>query len=109
MRMLIYPYFLKLLDLHISHQLTDPINIYVAQHSKQSTGTVSMTADKDGRYTYCFSNEMSTVSDKKVRYERGFPRGSSNPDLSNSRFPSFNVHGVVYVPDDGTLFHRHSF
>ena len=33
-----------------------------------------------GRYTYCFSNEMSTVSGKTV---------------------SFNVHGVMYVEDDG--------
>ncbi len=50
---------------------------------KQSTGTYSITADRDGRYTYCFSNEMSTVSEKII---------------------SFNVHGIVYVPDDGCMF-----
>ena len=38
---------------------------------------------KSGRYTYCFSNEMSTVSGKTV---------------------SFNVHGVMYVEDDGAVF-----
>lgn len=32
------------------------------------TGTYSFTADQDGRYTYCFSNEMSTVSGKTVRW-----------------------------------------
>lgn len=33
-----------------------------------STGTASFTAEVDGRYTYCFSNEMSTLADKLVRY-----------------------------------------
>jgi len=47
---------------------------------KQTTGTYSLTAGRNGRHTYCFSNEMSTVTEKSV---------------------SFNVHGVVHVPDDG--------
>ena len=38
------------------------------KHLKQSTGTVSITATKDGRHEYCFSNTMSTVVDKLVRY-----------------------------------------
>merc|ERR1711939_135546 len=52
----------------------------LAEHKRRDTGTYSFTADKDGRFTYCFSNEMSTVSGKTV---------------------SFNVHGVMYVEDDG--------
>ncbi|KAK4052867.1 p24 complex component [Microbotryomycetes sp. JL221] len=47
---------------------------------KKDTGTYSFTAEHDGRFTYCFSNEMSTVTGKTV---------------------SFNVHGVMYVEDDG--------
>lgn len=34
---------------------------------KKSTGTVSITAEHDGRHEYCFSNQMSTVVDKIVR------------------------------------------
>ena len=34
---------------------------------KQSTGTVSITATKNGKHEYCFSNQMSTVVDKLVR------------------------------------------
>ncbi|CAE6528037.1 unnamed protein product [Rhizoctonia solani] len=63
-------------------QLSDPINIALHKRLKESEGTASLTAEKDGRYTYCFSNEMSTVTEKEV---------------------SFNVHGVIYVQDDGTV------
>ncbi|ORY90161.1 emp24/gp25L/p24 family/GOLD-domain-containing protein [Leucosporidium creatinivorum] len=50
------------------------------EQKKKDTGTYSFTAEQDGRYTYCFSNEMSTVTGKTL---------------------SFNVHGVMYVEDDG--------
>jgi len=65
--------------LDIDFWLADPTNIAMAKHLKQSTGSATITADKDGRYEYCFSNEMSTIADKTV---------------------SFNVHGVIYMPGD---------
>ena len=65
---------------------------------KQSTGTVSITATKDGRHEYCFSNQMSTVVDKLVRYVVG----PSSYEVSLTAENSFNVHGVVYVDYDGT-------
>jgi len=43
-----------------------------------STGDHSFTAHSDGRYTYCFSNEHWSANTKEV---------------------SFNVHGIVYVPE----------
>jgi hypothetical protein len=50
------------------------------QYHKQaiSSEDYSFTANADGRYTYCFSNEGWT---------------------SNSKEVSFNVHGIVYVPE----------
>ena len=48
-------------------QLADPDNLALGKHIKQSTGTVSITAERDGRYEYCFSNQMSTVADKVVK------------------------------------------
>lgn len=39
----------------------------MTDQKKRDTGTHSFTADTDGRYTYCFSNEMSTVTGKTVR------------------------------------------
>ncbi|KAG8982114.1 p24 complex component [Tulasnella sp. 425] len=69
-------------NLDIDFWLKDPLGGTITKHDRQSTGSATITADKDGRYVYCFSNEMSTVSDKEV---------------------SFNVHGVIYVADEGVV------
>jgi len=63
----------------IDFWLTDPDGHALHKDVKQSTGTASITAKKHGRHEYCFSNLMSSVSDKVV---------------------SFNVHGVIYVGED---------
>lgn len=48
-------------------------------HSRSvSTGDHSFEAYLDGKYVYCFSNEHWSASSKEV---------------------SFNVHGIVYVPE----------
>ncbi|KAF9509509.1 hypothetical protein BS47DRAFT_1332256 [Hydnum rufescens UP504] len=69
-------------NLDIDFWLSDPQGLALRKDLKSSTGTISTTAEVDGRYTYCFSNEMSTLADKLV---------------------SFNVHGLIYVEDDGTI------
>ncbi|CAI2162322.1 12525_t:CDS:2 [Funneliformis geosporum] len=68
-------------NLDVDFWISDPSDRIIESAQKQTTGTYSLTATKDGRYTYCFSNEMSNVSEKTV---------------------SFNVHGIVYMPDDGS-------
>ncbi|KAN0063385.1 p24 complex component [Thecaphora frezii] len=68
--------------LDIDTVLTDPKGRALFSQERRDTGTYSFTASDDGRYTYCFSNEFSTVSDKTV---------------------SFNVHGIIYVPDEGEM------
>ncbi|TFK27029.1 COPII-coated vesicle protein [Coprinopsis marcescibilis] len=60
----------------IDFWLTDPTMKVLAKHMRQTTGTVSITAETDGRHEYCFSNQMSAIADKMV---------------------SFNVHGIIYV------------
>jgi hypothetical protein len=88
--------------LDVDFWLTDPNNMELYSQRKKDTGTYSFTAEKEsvhrslcicthltaipsGRYDYCFSNAMSTVAGKTV---------------------SFNVHGVLYVDDDGTELSR---
>ncbi|KAH7916123.1 emp24/gp25L/p24 family/GOLD-domain-containing protein [Hygrophoropsis aurantiaca] len=68
--------------LDIDFWLTDPDETALAKHFKQSTGSVSITAEADGRYEYCFSNQMSAIADKWV---------------------SFNVHGIIYMTDDDVV------
>ena len=81
----------------IPPQLTDPDNKALHKDVKQSTGTASITAKKDGRHEYCFSNLMSSVSDKVVRYAGVGPPDEHLPHHSYS----FNVHGVIFVSEDG--------
>lgn len=54
--------------LDIDFKLTGPGNRVMNEQRKRDTGTYSFTAENDGRFTYCFSNEMSTVSGKTVRW-----------------------------------------
>jgi len=74
--------------LDIDFWVTNPRNEPMYQQTKKDTGTYSFTANVDGRFTYCFSNEFSTVTAKTV---------------------SFNVHGVMYVEDDGESLHFSHF
>ncbi|CAO1613052.1 unnamed protein product [Sympodiomycopsis kandeliae] len=62
--------------------LNDPQNNRLFEQTHRDTGTYSFTAQHSGRYNYCFSNEFSTVTDKTI---------------------SFNVHGIIYVPDEGDM------
>ncbi|RDB23201.1 Endosomal protein P24B [Hypsizygus marmoreus] len=65
--------------LDIDFWLSDPDERVLGKQIRQSTGSLSITAEKDGRHELCFSNQMSAVTDKMV---------------------SFNVHGVIYVQGD---------
>lgn len=55
-----------------------PNNAYQIHERTVSAGDHSFEAKEDGRYTYCFSNENWSANTKEV---------------------SFNVHGIVYVPE----------
>ncbi|WFD30222.1 p24 complex component [Malassezia sp. CBS 17886] len=68
--------------LDIDSRVSDPTGRLLFQQIRKDTGTYDFVAESDGRYTYCFSNEFSTVSDKIL---------------------SFNVHGVLYLTDDEGL------
>ncbi len=47
-------------------QISNPQNRVLSSIHRKPTGSHSFTADQDGRHTYCFSNEMSSVSPKTV-------------------------------------------
>ncbi|KAK6530834.1 p24 complex component [Arthrobotrys megalospora] len=66
-------------NLDIDFWIQDPSGNLRINEPHTSVGDHSFTAHEDGKYTYCFSNEGSSVSSKEV---------------------SFNVHGVVYVAEE---------
>lgn len=59
-------------------QIQNPSNAFEVYERSVSSGDHSFVAGHDGKYEYCFSNEHWSANSKEV---------------------SFNVHGIVYVPE----------
>ncbi|KIV78875.1 hypothetical protein, variant [Exophiala sideris] len=65
-------------NLDIDFYITNPSGNFETQLNTVSSGDYSFEARSDGQYVYCFSNEHWSANSKEV---------------------SFNVHGIVYVPE----------
>jgi hypothetical protein len=65
-------------DVSLSPQIQNPSNAFEVYERSVSSGDHSFTAAHDGKFEYCFSNEHWSANSKEV---------------------SFNVHGIVYVPE----------
>ncbi|MCJ1428999.1 p24 complex component [Sticta canariensis] len=65
-------------NLEVDFWIQDPNNGFQVHERGVSSGDHSFEAHADGKYIYCFSNEHSPAATKEV---------------------SFNVHGIVYVPE----------
>lgn len=65
-------------DSSIHLQIQNPSNAFEVYERSVSSGDHSFVAAHDGKYEYCFSNEHWSANSKEV---------------------SFNVHGIVYVPE----------
>ncbi|KAK2777370.1 p24 complex component [Emmonsiellopsis sp. PD_33] len=65
-------------NLDINFWVEDPSGVRQYNKHSISSDDYSFTAARDGKYLYCFGNEAWS---------------------SNSKEVSFNVHGVVYVPE----------
>ncbi|POS85828.1 endosomal P24B protein [Erysiphe pulchra] len=65
-------------SLQIDFWIENPVGGYVTQQKAVANGDYSFEAENDGKYTYCFSNEHWSAASKDI---------------------SFNVHGIVYVPE----------
>jgi hypothetical protein len=62
----------------IREQISNPTGGYETHQRSVSNGDHSFVAQHDGKFVYCFSNEHWSANTKDV---------------------SFNVHGIVYVPE----------
>ncbi|KAF8448543.1 emp24/gp25L/p24 family/GOLD-domain-containing protein [Terfezia claveryi] len=65
-------------NLDIDFWITDPKGSLQVNERAVSSGVHTFTVKHDGRHIYCFSNDNYSAASKEV---------------------SFNVHGVVYVPE----------
>ncbi|KPI42164.1 Endosomal protein P24B [Cyphellophora attinorum] len=68
-------------NLDIDFYINDPTSRQEVSLRSVSSGDYSFDAKRDGKYMYCFSNEHWSANSKEV---------------------SFNVHGIVYVPESET-------
>lgn len=48
--------------------MQDPTDAIVISTTRSSSDTHTLQANVEGKYTYCFSNEFSTVSEKKIGF-----------------------------------------
>ncbi|GAB5586567.1 p24 complex component [Umbelopsis nana] len=55
-------------NLDIDFWISDPAERVIKSGIRETTGTHEITASLKGRHTYCFSNQMSSVSDKSVSF-----------------------------------------
>lgn len=55
-------------NLDIDFWISDPSGSIVTSVSRTTSDTRSLTANVEGKYTYCFGNEFSTGSSKKVAF-----------------------------------------
>ena len=65
-------------NLEIDFWIQDPANTFIRNEKAVSSGDHSFDAKNDGKHVYCFSNQAWGQGTKEV---------------------SFNVHGIVYVPE----------
>jgi len=55
-------------NLDIDTRVKNPDGQLLFQQLHKDTGTYEFVAELDGRYTYCFSNDFPSVTDKTVRW-----------------------------------------
>ncbi|KAI9190070.1 p24 complex component [Blastocladiella emersonii ATCC 22665] len=55
-------------NLDIDFWVSDPDHAIMHIVNRESTGTYTFTVAKDGRYSYCFSNQMSSHHEKVVQF-----------------------------------------
>jgi len=65
-------------NLYVDFWVQDPSNRNIIHQQNVASGDHSFDAAMDGKYIYCFSNDKWAATSKEV---------------------SFNVHGIVYVPE----------
>ena len=58
--------------LDIDVKITGPDGAVIYKGERESSGMYTFSAPTSGRYTYCFSNQMSTMTPKVIFYKLFF-------------------------------------
>lgn len=66
--------------LDIDVTVTGPDGEVIYKGERESSGMYTFSATKTGKYTYCFSNKMSTMTPKVVMFSLEVEAGHQTPD-----------------------------
>ncbi|CAG9104304.1 Transmembrane emp24 domain-containing protein 2 [Plutella xylostella] len=66
--------------LDIDVTITGPDGVVIYKGDRESSGMYTFSAHTSGRYTYCFSNKMSTMTPKVVMFNLEVGDAPSKPD-----------------------------
>jgi len=72
----------------IDFEVKNPSNQVIHSGEKQQDGDFVFTVDMVGEYSFCFSNKMSTVTDKVLIFEIDLPQSRAQASASTSDTPS---------------------
>lgn len=65
--------------LDIDFRITGPNGNVIQEGTRESNGKYSFSADTSGKYTYCFSNKMSTMTPKVVMFNMEIGQAPNRP------------------------------
>jgi len=62
-------------------QITGPDGVVIYSGERESSGKYTFSAHSDGRYVYCFSNKMSTMTPKIVMFTLNVEESKAKADI----------------------------
>ena len=75
--------------LDIDVKIIGPDGTIIYQGERESTGKYTFAANKEGIYTYCFSNKMSTMTPKIVMFNMEIEEPSSTEQSEGNNKNNF--------------------
>lgn len=70
--------------LDIDVKIVGPDGNIIYQGERETSGKYTFAAHKEGVYTYCFSNQMSTMTPKIVMFNMEIDESSTKDDSKDS-------------------------